>query len=480
MKILLINPPTSFDQIYGDWDLSSLDTYSPPLGILYIAGFIREHQHEPYVLDLEALKWDMDKVFNFINALNPDFIGITSMTINFMNAQKIATFIKGKFSSIPIALGGPHITAAPLETMINYSCFDFGIFGEGEITFFKLIEKYNNYESLKEIRGIIWRDDNNKIVINEERPVIENLDTLPFPAWDLLQGFPDHYPLSILESKRLPAASIMTSRGCPNHCTFCDNKIFGTKVRHFSADYSIRMINHLITNYGIKDLMILDDNFLLNRKKLFYICDYLIDKKIDLTWYCMGHANTMTKDKLIKIKEAGCWFIELGIESGNDIILMNIRKNTTKADIANAVRLAKQVGLKVKGNFIFGFPGDTIETLKESTNFALKIKIDFFQQNFLTVWPGCEIYNQINQDNNIFEYYDSSWMSLAHQRVTFVPKGLSEGELISASKSAFRRFYLRPRIIVGLLPLFSSKRGIKFLFIALITFIKTIFRKSAK
>lgn len=478
MRILLINPPTSFDQIYGDWDLSSLDTYSPPLGILYIASFIKEYQHEPYVLDLEAIKWNVDKVSDFIHAWDPCLIGITSMTINFMNAQKIATFLKEKFNSIPIALGGAHITATPLETMTNYSCFDFGIIGEGERTFLELIEKFKNYDSLKEIEGIIWRDDDNRIIINEGRPVIENLDILPFPAWDLLKGFPDKYPLSILESKRLPAASIMTSRGCPYNCTFCDNRIFGTKVRHFSADYSTRMIDYLINNFGIKDIMILDDNFLLNNKKLFSICNYLIDKKINLTWYCMGHANTMTKEKLMKIKEAGCWFIELGIESGNDNILRNIKKNTTKEEIAKAVKLAKQAGLKVKGNFIFGFPGDTIKTLKESTNFALKIKIDFFQQNFLTVWPGCEIYNQIKENNNIYEYYDSSWVSLAHQRVTFIPKGLSKGEMVSASKSAFRRFYLRPRIILGLLPLVFSKRGIKFLFIAFCTFLKTIFRKS--
>jgi radical SAM superfamily enzyme YgiQ (UPF0313 family) len=135
----------------------------------------------------------------------------------------------------------------------------------------------------------------------------------------------------------------MTSRGCPYHCTFCDNKIFGTRVRHFSAEYTLKMIDHLIDNYGIKDLMILDDNFLLDRKKLFDICDNLINNRIDLTWYCMGHANTMTEDRLRKIKQAGCWFIELGIESGNDEILKKIRKNTTKEQIAQAVSLAKKV-----------------------------------------------------------------------------------------------------------------------------------------
>jgi anaerobic magnesium-protoporphyrin IX monomethyl ester cyclase len=480
MKILLINPPTTFSQIYGDWDLSALDTYSPPLGILYIASYLRAHNHEPFVLDLEALKWDFNKLSESTSKINPDVIGITSMTINFLNAQKIASLMKANFQSVPIIIGGPHLTATPIETMSKYPEFDYGVYGEGEITFLEMVEKIKIKESITNVAGLVWRNWDNKIIINEPRPYIENLDDLPFPAWDLLENFPERYPHSILESKRLPAASIMTSRGCPFHCTFCDNKVFGTKVRHFSAEYTIRMIKHLIDNYGIKDLMILDDNFLLNRNKLFDICDTIINNKFDLTWYCMGHANTMTEDRLKKIKKAGCWFIELGIESGNDGMLKKIRKNTTKKEIAQAVCLAKQVGLKTKGNFIFGFPGETIKKVEESINFAIDIKIDFFQQNFLTVWPGCEIYSQTIDNSDSYEYYNSSWDTLAHQRITFIPRGMSKNELIKASKSAFRRFYLRPVIVIGLFPLITSKRGIKFLYNAFGTFLKTIFRNSQK
>jgi anaerobic magnesium-protoporphyrin IX monomethyl ester cyclase len=480
LKVLLINPPTSFDQIYGDWDLSAVDTYSPPLGILYMAGYLRENNHDPYIFDLEALKWDFNKLLESALTLHPDVIGITSMTINFMNAHKIGSLMKASFRSVPLIIGGAHLTAAPKETMSKYLEFDYGIYGEGEITFLEIVEKFKIKDSITNVKGLVWRDRDKKIIINEPRPYIENLDVLPFPAWDLLENFPERYPHSILESKRLPAASIMTSRGCPFHCTFCDNKIFGAKVRHFSSEYTIRMINHLIDNYGIKDLMILDDNFLLNRNKLFDICDTIIDSKLDLTWYCMGHANTMTEDRLKKIKKAGCWFIELGIESGNNEMLNKIRKNTTKKEIANAVRLARQAGLKTKGNFIFGFPGETIKTIEESIKFALEIRIDFFQQNFLTVWPGCDIYSQINNMGDNYEYYNSSWDSLAHQRITFIPKGLSKNELVKASKGAFRRFYLRPKIVINLLPLMTSKRGIKFLYTAFGTFLKTILRSSKK
>jgi len=478
MKILLINPPTTFSQIYGDWDLSGLDTYSPPLGILYLAGYLRENNHKPCVLDLEVLKWDLKKLLEYVLKFDPDIIGITSMTINFLNAQKIAALMKANLRSVPVIIGGPHLTAAPIETLSGYPDFDYGVYGEGEITFLEIAEKIKKKEPINNLKGLVWRNDKNKVIVSEPREYIENLDILPFPAWDLLESFPTSYPHSILESKRLPAASIMTSRGCPFQCTFCDNSIFGTKVRHFSADYTLRMIKHLIDNYGIRDLMILDDNFLLSKKKLFKICDTIINNKLDLTWYCMGHAKTMTEDRLKKIKQAGCWFIELGIESGNDEMLKKIKKSTTKKEITDAISHAKKAGLKTKGNFIFGFPGDTLETIKESTRFALEIDLDFFQQNFLTVWPGCEIFSQIRNDGDVYDYYNSSWLSLAHQRITYIPKGLSKVELITASKNSFRKFYLRPKIIIGLLPLVGSTRGIKFLLTSFRVFLKTIFRNS--
>jgi radical SAM superfamily enzyme YgiQ (UPF0313 family) len=201
----------------------------------------------------------------------------------------------------------------------------------------------------------------------------------------------------------------------------------------------------------------------------------MIAEDMDLSWYCTGHAKSMTEDRLHKIKEAGCWFIELGIESGNDDILNKIKKNANKAEITEAVKKAKKAGLKIKGNFIFGFPGDTPETLEETIKFATDLDIDFFQQNFLTVWPGCEISQEVVKDPGKNE---DNWSKLAHQRITFVPEGMTKEQLMQASKSAFGRFYLRPKIIFGLLPLVASFRGIKFCFVAICVFLNTVFRKN--
>jgi radical SAM superfamily enzyme YgiQ (UPF0313 family) len=227
--------------------------------------------------------------------------------------------------------------------------------------------------------------------------------------------------------------------------------------------------------YGIKDLMMLDDNFILDKEKLFVICDTMIGESMDLSWYCMGHTKFMTADRLHKIKEAGCWFIEMGIESGSDRLLKSIKKNTTKAQVAEAVKRARDAGLKVKGNFIFGFPGETKESLEETIQFATSIDLNYFQQNFLTMWPGCEIASNPEESG----HFERDWSKLAHQRVTYIPSGLSEKDLIQASKDAFRRFYLRPKIIVEIVTQsISSWRAIQNALTAFMVFVRTITRNN--
>lgn len=476
MRVVLIDSPTSYEQIYGDWDLSRLDTYCPPLGLLYIAGFLRENHHTPYVIDMTAMKWSRQKAVEHVMSLNPDVIGLSARTINILNANGIAGELKKRGFMGPIVLGGAHVTALPVETLKKFNSFDYAVIGEGEITFLELVDSLEQSQPLSHVMGIALRNGSNQIVVNPPRPLIDDLDRLPLPAWDLLPNFPDGYPHNALETRRLPAASIITSRGCPYQCTFCDRAIFGSAVRHHSPEYTLNMIHHLKDNYGIRDLMMLDDNFIFNKRKLFKICDTMIEEQMDLSWYCMGHAKVMTEDRLRKIREAGCWFIEMGIESGCDRILKEIKKNTTKAEIAKAVKRAREAGLKVKGNFIFGFPTETSESLEETIQFSTSIGLSYFQQNFLTLWPGCELAAHPEKYGRV----ETDWSKLAHQRVTFIPEGLSEPELTQASKDAFRRFYLRPKIIFEILvECLRSWRAARSAMISFIVFLKTIFRKSS-
>lgn len=473
MKIVLIDPPVSQEQIYGDWDLSPLETNCPPLGLLSIAAFLRKHGHEPQVLDLNSLKWPVEEVVRFVSRESPCVVGLSARTINIRNAAWLAARLKANGFDGPIVIGGPHMTAVPIPTLEKFDSIDYGVVGEGEVTLLEFLERIEARTPLDDVRGLARRDSTGRPQLNAARPLVPDLDELPLPAWDLLPNFPDGYPHSALETKRLPAASIMTSRGCPYRCTFCDSRVFGRSVRLHSAAYTLNMIRHLRKRYGIRDLMMLDDNFILRQERLFEICDSMIQEKMDLKWYCMGHAQIMTAERLMKIRQAGCWIIEVGIESGCDRILKTIRKTTTKLEVAAAVGRARAAGLKVKGNFIFGLPTETRESLEETIQFATSIGLSYFQQNFLTIWPGCEL----SVDPERYGTVETDWDKLAHQRVTFVPAGLATDDLVRASKQAFRRFYLRPRIVLELAMSVTSWRAAQTLLTALVIFSRTLLRR---
>ena len=472
MKLVLINPPTSFDQLYGDWNLSALDTYCPPLGLLYIAGYVREDGHEINVVDVPALKWSLQDTIDYVLSLTPDLVGLSAMTINILNANAIAEGLKRNGLTATVVIGGPHFTAASIDTLQRFPSIDYGVVGEGEITFLELIQKISNDIDVKDIQGLAWRQDDGSIIVNSPRQMIHDLNILPLPAWDLLPNFPNAYPHNVLETKRLPAASIITSRGCPHKCTFCDRAVFGSVVRHHSAEYTLEMIRQLKDNYGIKDLMILDDNFLLDKKKLFHICDKIIEENMDLKWYCLSHIKFMTEDRLRKIKEAGCWIMEVGIESGCERILRLLRRTTPKLQIADAIKTAKRIGIKIKGNFIFGLPTETKESLEETIQFATSIDISLFQQSFLTIWPGCELSENADQ----YGHAERDWEKLTYFKISFIPNDLTAEDLLKASKKAFCRFYLRPRIIMETLSMVRNFRAFKSAILAFIVFLKSIFR----
>lgn len=474
MRTLLINPPISHDQVYGDWDLSGVDTYCPPLGLLYIAGLVRKYGHVPKVIDVPALKWSIEETVKYVTQEDPDVVGISAMTINALNANAIAEALKKNNLHAPIVLGGPHLTAAPIETMRRFPSFDIGVVGEGEMTFLELLEYVENDTSLDAVQGLVRRDGAGGPVMNQPRRFIEDLDALPLPAWDLLPTFPEAYPHNALETKRLPAASIITSRGCPHNCTFCDRSVFGMKVRHHSAEYTLDMLRHLKKNYGVNDIMFVDDNFLISRKKLFTICDAMVEEKLDLKWYCISHVEFMSEDRLAKVSEAGCWNMEVGIESGCERILRLLNRNTPKSEIAAAVKRAHAAGIRVKGNFIFGFPTETKESLQETIEFATSIDLSLFQQGFLTLWPGCELATTALQ----YGEAETDWTKLGHYQISFVPDGLTREDLLSASKKAYRAFYLRPRIILETLGTLTSWLALSFAAKALRAFLKTAFRKT--
>lgn len=267
---------------------------------------------------------------------------------------------------------------------------------------------------------------------------------LPYPAWDLLPNLVKYYQPAADSLYRAPATLLITSRGCVGQCTFCDRSVFGNLCRGYSTDYVIGMIKYLQEHYGIKDLFIEDDNFLMFRKRLKEICNRIIDEKIDITWSCMGRVDTFDADALPLLKKAGCWQINFGCESGSQKILDILNKRITVEQTERAIRQVRAAGINVKGLFMLGNLGETKETIEETLDFIKRVPLTDFHITYFTPLPGAEAYKIADK----YGHFNSDWRAAnMFNPDNFIPFGLTREELEYYYKKAWKIFYLRPRII---------------------------------
>ncbi len=444
MNICLVNPHLVSGKLYEEWDLSEVDSISPPLGLLYLAAVIRKSGHNVSFIDALAYNLSVQEAINKILESSPDVVGLTATTPTIPGAADIAKVLKAQHPEIKIIIGGPHVTAIPEETFQVIPYFDIGVIGEGEVTIVNLLESLSqNNGTLRDVRGIIYREKE-KVVFTERRPLIEDLDSIPMIAWDLLPSIINPYRMSIVGTISEKSTALVTSRGCPGRCTFCDTKVFGMKYRWHSAENVASMVKYLIEDHGIKDFLLYDSNFVANRKRLIDICNIFIKENYNITWSCSARVNLVKPDMLKLMKKAGCWQIAYGIESGSPQILEIMKKNITLDQIRHALKWTKEAGIMSRGNFIFGYIGETKETLQESLDFLLDIDLDYFQQSFLTPFPGSEVSEGILEHG---EVVTMDWDKMNVMDIAFIPHGLSKEEMVKFSKKAFIKFYLRPKII---------------------------------
>jgi anaerobic magnesium-protoporphyrin IX monomethyl ester cyclase len=470
-KITLINAPLSMKDRYGVY--SNAGSKLPPLGLCNLAAVVRKAGIEVSIIDAQASEYGIEETFEIIEDFNPDLIGITAVTISINSAADLARYINDKKYHVPIVLGGPHITAIPEKTLKKFPEFDIAVIGEGEETFLELVKKWDKIKNLKEIKGLAFRT-NGQITFSSPRPFINNLDELPLPAWDLLPNFPGVYSQSAMRSHRLPTTCLITSRGCFGKCTFCDNSVFGRKIRCHSAEYVIKMIKHLIDRYGINEISFYDDNFLVLPNRLSKICKMIIHEKLNITWSCDARVDVVKSPETLKmLKEAGCWEICYGIESGVQKILDEEKKNLSIEQIRQVVGWTAKAGLQVKGFFMIGHPLETEETMKETIQFAKELPLTNAHATFVTPLPGSELYKTAHN----YGTFDNDWRKMNMWTPVFIPSSLSEETLQKYKRKFFREFYLRPRIIFALLKNVKKPQQLVSLLKGFMTLVKSLIKR---
>jgi radical SAM superfamily enzyme YgiQ (UPF0313 family) len=409
-----------------------------PTGIASLAGMVRSR--EPAVLDAIALQLDQERTIAAVTRFNPDVLGLSVSTPQLESSLELARYWKAKRPEARIVLGGAHVSALPGDTMRRDDSVDFEIYGEGELTFKELLARLDSGESLDTVKGLAFRRDG-EVTVNPPREFIDDLDALPMPAYDLLPM--DRY--AIPQQKRTPFCSIITSRGCPYNCIYCSVKcIHGRRYRTKSPESVVAEMEHLHRRYGIREIMIKDSIFTVDRRRVKQICDAIREKRLDIVWSCNSRVDLNESEVLASLKSAGCWLVQYGVESGDEGILAAARRKMKRNDIKAAFELSHAAGLDTHAFFIIGLPGETPRTCDATIEFARDLNPTYAGFSIAIPYPGTQLYQWAKENAT---YLESDWKQFKMDRAVFETPQFSRADMTAYQKKAYLRFYLNPRNI---------------------------------
>lgn len=439
MKVLLINP-NYVTHVYGE---ETLDYLVAPLGLAYIAAVLKQNGVDVNILEANALGLSMDNVEGEIKKRKPELVGITGTTPLIGRVEEIARRAKSADKAIKVVVGGPHATILPHDVLKNPD-IDFCVVGEGEMTALELVHALEKKSDLAVIDGLGWKSDG-KVHINGSRPYIKELDSLPFPARELLPMEKYIYPLPTGKIARF--TNLISSRGCPYLCTFCgQHNIWTRQVRFRSPGNVVDEIKELKDKYQVEWLGFTDSNFPLNRKVTMDICDEIMSRGIKINWVCGSRVDLVDRELLRKMHKAGCQQMNFGVESGNAEILKAYKKGITIEQAKKAIKEAQKAKIKVYTYFMVGGPGENQETARQTMKLARELNPDYAQFSIATPFPGTELFDLANTGGGLRTYDWSQF--LTYQDAVFETPNLTSQQLRELKAQAFRSFYFRPSYIL--------------------------------
>jgi radical SAM superfamily enzyme YgiQ (UPF0313 family) len=452
--IVFVNPPVTLAERYGKFKTSG--SCLPQLGYAYLAATLRTRGIVPRIVDAPAEEIDDDEVIRRVRESGARVVGLTATTMSVCAAARVAKRVKAELPGVTTILGGTHMTAAPRETLERFAEFDFGAVGEADWTIVEVMESIlgGDERALDRVAGLYLRRDG-EIVATPPRPGVEDLDALPQPAFDLMPEIATHYRPAPNSYRRLPATSLITSRGCLFECAFCDTSVGGKKVRAYSAARCMDLVRELQERYGVREIIFHDDIFTFHRKRLIEFCNELIAQKVDLTWSCVSRVDTVTREVLELMAKAGCWQIAFGIESGSQEILDLLNKGTTLERIRRTLEWCREVGIRSRGYLMIGVPGETHETIRATIEFIKTIALDDFHVSYFCPMPGTALAHAAVGKGT----WDPDWAKMSGWYPVFIPNGLTAADLERGHRAMFREFYFRPKIMLSHLSRYRDPRA---------------------
>lgn len=430
MNVALVNPPPP--QRTERWDRPDY----PHIGLGYLAAALRAHAVPVTVIDGKLERITAGDVVARLGKLNPDVVGLTAMTHEIGIAADLAAAIKSVRPQATIVVGGVHPTALPAETLRDFPAFDLAVFGEGEVTLVELVRALGARADLATIPGLAWRRDG-EVVVNEARPWLggEELDRLPYPAWDL---FPP--------ARTYP---VLTVRGCPFTCIFCARP-YGNRVRARSVANVLGEFRWLLGEFHPGYIKVYDETFGVNKRQAAAMLDGLIEMGLPqrVRWWAQTRISVADESLLEHMARAGCDYVGFGIESGNPAILQTIAKDVDLDKARRLVRAAQRAGLTTEGFYIIGLPGETRETAWDTIRFAADLNTEFVSIGLMVPYPHTEVYEMARRGAGGYRLISTDWRDFNKQLGNALElETLRRPEMERLQLIGYSYFFLRNRRI---------------------------------
>ncbi len=438
MKIVLVHPAGS-NWVPGKKDITATANRMAPLGLLSIAAYLEREGHQAAILDCLGPRAvsGVDANVRIILSHNPDLVGFSATTSGFYDGYHLAKRIKEQAPHIKIVFGGVHISSMGGSLSERFDAIDFLCIGEGEVTLTELADGHD----VNKIDGLVWRDGG-QVVVNPPRTNIPDMDALPFPAYEKLNDFPKGYNLPLFSYIQSPGATMVTSRGCPYKCSYCDRSVFKRGFRFQSAEYVYESMQYLEERFGVKHINIYDDLFTTNRKRITQLCDLLINQPLGMQFNCAVHVGHADDELLQMLKDAGFLQLSLGIESGDPELLKIHKPEVALAEVTDTVRRIQAKGLRAKGLFMMGLPGDTAASIRKTSDFVMSLGLDDMNMSKFTPFHGAPIWDTLSEHG----VFDQDWRKMNCLNFVFVPNDIdSEETLDLLYNTHVKRFYSDPQ-----------------------------------
>jgi len=469
MKVYLINPPPSHGvkmvregrcmQRKGAWT-----TIWPPITLATAAAMLLKEDIEVKLSDCIAEGMSFGQLKLALRKFNPDLVVINTATASIYSDLSTAKLTKDVCPQAKTLALGLHVTVLPDEAFVLSAQLDFVIRGEVEFCLLDVAKKLKEGNgNLAEIKGLSYRDGEG-IHHNQERPFDGDLNTLPFPAWGLINT--GNYTLPFSGE---PFLLVTTSKGCLNACVFCPAKPFYGKRLRF-RDYRIvaEEMAYVGKQFGVRHFLIWSESFTESREYVISLCDEILKRKLNVSWVCNSRVDKVDLEMLLLMKQAGCWMIGYGVESGNQDILDTNKKGVTVTQIEQAIALAKKAGLEVTAHIIFGLPGETMQTGLETIRWLNKLDIDYAQIYCAVPWPSTPLYHIAKEKGWLVT---NNWELYEQNNCILDTKSIKPREVEYLRARALGSFYLSPKRMANILKKINSFRKARLLFDAIKEFL---------